>query len=125
MAEPRYVRVPVCNVDQYTAEWPTINAPTPLADVIGWFNQQIESIPAGCRAMAYCEIKSGSGYDDFHSASIGIYYLRPETADEIAAREMASAAQKAKRERQAEGRKAGRLKSEIRRLRELQAKYPG
>jgi hypothetical protein len=106
------VRVEVFNADQYDGDWPTEKCPAKLADAIQWFQGKLEVIPPEFRDSATCEIGSTSGYEDSHYGHIEIWYERPETAEERAARR---ADRKAK--------DAAKTELELATLRELQAKY--
>ena len=64
-------------------EWP----PTYATECVSWFAEKLASIPDEHKAAAKIEFGSESGYEGDHYVRIQIYYVRPETDDEIAARE--------------------------------------
>ena len=102
-------RVTIFDKEQYDGgEWP----PTDATECVAWFSGKLEAIPAEYRATAKVEIESVASYEDSHYAHIVIYYDRPETDDEMAARE-------AEELRHQEAQKA----QELRTLAALKAKY--
>lgn len=98
----------VFDKEQYDSGWP----PTDATECVAWFAVKLAEIPAEYRAGAKIYIDSRSSYEDSSYARIEIYYDRPETDDEMAARE-------AEERRRQEAQKA----QEIRTLAALKAKY--
>ncbi len=101
-------RVVVFKQEQYDGEWPSTDA----TECVAWFAGKLAEIPEEYRAGAKIEIDSRSGYEDSSYACIEIYYDRPETDDEMTAREA--------EERR---RKEAQTAQELRTLAALKAKY--
>lgn len=57
-----------------------------LVSVIDWLTKKLAKIPAEHRDAARLEISSVGGYEGEHHAEATIYYDRPETDEEFAAR---------------------------------------
>lgn len=99
--------VVVLESEQYEGEW----MPSDLTAAVAWLSGKLESIPPEHRGSATVEIDSTTRYDSSY-ASISIQYARPETEEEVAARETELARhQDAARDR------------ELQTLRALRAKY--
>ncbi len=104
----REKRVIVFEEEKYDGDWP----PDDAAGYIAWFVEKLNSIPEEYRANATIEIGSRRSYEDISFATLEIYYTRPETDSEMAAR-------KAEERRRQEAAKA----EELRTLAALKAKY--
>lgn len=79
----KQARVTVFDKEQYDGEWP----PTDATEYVAWFAGKLETIPPEYLATATVEIESVSSYEDNHYVRIAICYDRPETDDEMSARE--------------------------------------
>lgn len=90
-------------------EWPLTNA----VQFANWFAGKLGEVPEQYRASAKIEIDAYD-YCGALYAQITIYYIRPESDDEMAAREARE--QRLKSETEA---------AELRTLERLKAKYPG
>ena len=109
--EKRNIRVDVFNGEQYDGgDWPG-NTP---AELLRWFEGKISAIPTEFMDTARVKLDTASGYEGASYVSIEIYYHRPETDEEAAAREARERAD------------AERLKQrDLSRLEELKRKYGG
>ena len=105
-------RVVVFAQGQDDGEWP----PTDATEFVAWFAEKIGEIPREYAASTQIEIDIQGHYDDCY-AYIKIYYDRPETDTEMAARE----AEELRREEAQKALKA----QELRTLAALKAKYGG
>ena len=60
-----------------------------LTDWIGFLQDKLATVPAEYRDQVRCELAvDGPGYDGEYTSTLHIYYDRPETAEETAAREL-------------------------------------
>lgn len=80
--------------EQYDGEWPPENAMKCLA----WFSAKVEDIPQEFRSTAKIEIEGFGGYEGSAYANIKITYVRPETDEEVAERELKESNQKSQQE---------------------------
>lgn len=95
MGERQSIRITVLDTEQCDGDWP----PETAAEFMAWWQSMIDRIPEEHRSEARIEIDTTAGYDrDF--AHLEIYYLRPETDEERAARVQAEQARAEAREAQ-------------------------
>lgn len=84
----RTIKIVTHKSEQYDADFPFDR---PLMDVLSWFIKQLNEIPQEYRESARCEVDTTSSedglYDSYYTA-IEISYERPETDEELAAREL-------------------------------------
>lgn len=82
MSERLQKKVIVYSGEENTNGWPSYNA----VEFMEWMREKISQIPA--EYMDYASVELGSSiYYDSSNAEIDIYYFRPETDEEAAARE--------------------------------------
>ena len=94
---------------QYGSDWPNEK----LTKAVGWFQKQLNSIPADFRDSATLDIDTEfDEYSEYKRACIRIIYYRPETSDEY--NERVALVDKQETERK---------KRDLQLLAELQAKY--
>lgn len=58
-----------------------------LDNVVAWLGELREQVPEEFRSNIKIKVDSHEGYEGSHSATIHVYYNRPETDDELAKRE--------------------------------------
>lgn len=58
-----------------------------LTDVIGWLTELLGRVPDDLRKSARVGIESVGGHEGEHHAEVRVYYYRPETDEEMKARE--------------------------------------
>jgi len=106
----REVRVTVYDGEEFShgGDWPPGN----LAEAIAWLQERLDSVPPEYRDVVKVDFDSVSDGYGGHEAGIKIHYIRPETDEEMAARQ-------ARERRDAELRR----QQEIQTLKTLQAKY--
>ena len=97
----------VFDMAEYDEEWP----PKELEGCIAWLQAKLEIIPPKYRKTAQIEFDSVENFGGSY-ARIRIHYLRPETAEELEARE--------RQEKAVQSRIRAR---ELKQLAELKAKY--
>lgn len=77
------VRVPVRSVDHYSFD----ELPTTLSEWLAWLEAAKDEAPAEYREHLNCVLNWESGYyDSGDSASLDIWYERPETDEEMTTR---------------------------------------
>ncbi len=101
-------RVDVFNKEKYDGAWPPLGA----TEFVAWFARKLGEIPSEYWASANIEIDSRSVCEGSSYASIEIYYVRPETDEEMAFRESEELFIK-----------EAQKKRELRTLADLKAKY--
>jgi len=77
------VTVSVFDTEQYCKSWMSEN----LMEAVEWLKSKLESVPEEFRHSAKIEIGSVGSWEDSHYATIEITYERPETDDEMRARD--------------------------------------
>lgn len=77
------IKITVFNVKEYDSQkdWPPSNA----VEFIKWFQGKLDLIPEEYRNVASIDLETHTSYDS-SEIEIDIYYDRPETAQEAAAR---------------------------------------
>lgn len=76
-------KIEIRDVEQYDSDFPDKEN---IQDLIAWLNQCVEEVPPEYRSRIKYEIGTRSGYYDSSYARITVYYFRPETDEEWAAR---------------------------------------
>lgn len=57
-----------------------------VVEVITWLQETLETIPPEFRECAKLDVDSVGGYEGEHHTEVEIYYIRPETDQEMAQR---------------------------------------
>jgi hypothetical protein len=60
--------------------------PDSIKQLIGWLTDKLQEVPPEYADTAKFEIESVGGYEGEHHSEIELYYHRPETDEEMAAR---------------------------------------
>lgn len=79
------VTVTLCSITEYSSEW----SPGRLTEFIQWLNEMLEQVPPEFRESATVNIDLATG--EYETPGMSIYYFRPETDGEEAAREASEA----------------------------------